>query len=298
LFGARFVVIYLEPIASDGITLTTNAARTTLLLDGEPLPWADWAYEFRENMPKQLAEFVKENAAGSSAKDHVKSIKERLKGIMDLYKVSRYRPAPQGNYLSDKSSAISAGLFSGSGRTLKGGRGAGRSIGTTSKGTRDGEIGDIYYLFEKKDGVSSDKIQSDPFPIVNWVSVKDGTRVENDMEDKAAKYLSNQNTLLVNADFRVFQDMIKRLCAEKDTVRGINIENVVEEVVRTWFEQALVETVIGIQQLKGSKEWGPDEIDSALSEEALTSTVMQRYHVYIACRRELGAKLGKELMAS
>jgi hypothetical protein len=67
----------------------------------------------------------------------------------------------------------------------------------------------------------------------------------------------------------------------------------VEEVVHQWFEQALVETVIGIQQMRGSKEWGPEEIEKALSSEALTSTVMQRYHVYVACRRDLGAKFGK-----
>ena len=33
---------------------------------------------------------------------------------------------------------------------------------------------------------------------------------------------------------------------------------------------------------------GPEEIDKALSPEALTSAVMQRYH-HIACRREMGA---------
>ena len=66
-----------------------------------------------------------------------------------------------------------------------------------------------------------------------------------------------------------------------------------KEIVHQWFEQALVETVIGVQQLRGSKEWGPEEIDKALSPEALTSAVMQRYHVYIACRREMGAKFGK-----
>ncbi len=38
---------------------------------------------------------------------------------------------------------------------------------------------------------------------------------------------------------------------------------------------------------------GPEEINKSLSPEALTSAVMQRYHVYIACRRELGAKFGK-----
>lgn len=68
---------------------------------------------------------------------------------------------------------------------------------------------------------------------------------------------------------------------------------VAEDVVHQWFEQALVETILGIQQLRGSKEWGPDEIDKALSPESLTSAVMQRYHVYIACRRDLGAKVGR-----
>jgi hypothetical protein len=297
LFGARYVVLYVEPTHPDGDVLTTNTARTTLLLNGEQLPWAEWAYEFRENMPKKLADFVKEKASANTEKDHLKSIKERLKGIIDLYKVSRYRPTPKGLYLSDESSAVSAGLSAGSGSKSKGGGGSGSAIGDTAKGTRDGEIGNIYHLFEKKGGVPSEKTQSDPFPVVIWQSVRDGTRDENDMEDRAAKYLPEQNTLLVNSDFRVFTDMINRLCKEKDAPLGVNIENTVEDVVHAWFEQALVETVLGIQQLKGSKEWGTDAVDKALSEEALTTVVMQRYHVHIACRRELGAKLGKALSA-
>ena len=44
--------------------------------------------------------------------------------------------------------------------------------------------------------------------------------------------------------------------------------------------------------------WGPAEIERAVSPEALTSAVMQRYHVYIACRRDLGAKFGKFSAAS
>lgn len=297
LFGARYVVLYVEPTQSKEDRLTTNTARTTLLINGEQLPWADWAYEFRENMPKKLADFVKEKASANTEKDHLKSIKDRLKGIIDLYKVSRYRPTPKGMYLSDETSAVSAGSSSGSGIESAGGGGTGASkaVGDSSKGTRDGEVGNIYHLFEKRGGVPSEKIQSDPFPIVIWQSVKDGTRDENDMEDRAAKYLSEQNTLLVNADFRVFTDMIKRLCKEKDTAQGANIESLVEDVVHAWFEQALVETVLGIQQMKGSKEWGADAVDKALSEEALTTTVMQRYHVHIACRRELGAKLGKAI---
>jgi hypothetical protein len=118
------------------------------------------------------------------------------------------------------------------------------------------------------------------------------------MEDKAATFLRGQNTLLVNADFRVFTDMIARLCKEKDAGPGPGLQDAVEEIVHQWFEQALVETVIGVQQLSGSKEWGPGDIEKGLSSEALTSAVMQRYHVYIACRRELGARFGKLPAAS
>ena len=134
----------------------------------------------------------------------------------------------------------------------------------------------------------------EPPPVVNWVSLTNGGRTEDDgMEDKAAKFIQNQNTLFINADFRVFTDMAARLCKEKDIGFVPGVESVVEGVVHQWFEQALVETVIGVQQMRGSKEWGPEEIEKALSPEALTSAVMQRYHVYIACRRDLGAKFGK-----
>ncbi|MGA8902488.1 hypothetical protein [Bradyrhizobium sp.] len=293
LFGYRFVVLYLEPTPEKDQALTTNTARTMLLVGGEKLPWDDWAYEFRENMPKCLVEFINDKAAALTDKDHVNSIKDRLKNVMDLYRVSRYRPAPAGVYLSDESSAVRVGRSLSSSSKSEGSGGVGQSVGGASKGERDGEVGNIYHLFEKKGGVASEKSTVDPFPVVSWVSVEDGSRTADDgMEDKAATFVQNQNRLLINADFRVFRDMIARLRKEKD-IGGQPLDEAVKEIVHQWFEQALVETVIGIQQLRGSKEWGPDQIDRALSSEALTSAVMQRYHVYVACRRELGAKFGK-----
>lgn len=66
----------------------------------------------------------------------------------------------------------------------------------------------------------------------------------------------------------------------------------VGDVVHEWFEQALVETVIGCQALQGERRWSPRDIEVILSEEALTAAVMQRYHVANAVKRTLGAKLG------
>jgi hypothetical protein len=66
----------------------------------------------------------------------------------------------------------------------------------------------------------------------------------------------------------------------------------VRDAVRAWYEQALVETVIGVRSLEHSRQWSPHHIDTALSEEALTAAAIQRYHIFCAVKQELGLKLG------
>src|SRR5206468_1732724 len=51
-FGYDRVVIYVEPKAD--ARLTTNTARTALLLGNQALPWDEWAAEFRLNIPVEL----------------------------------------------------------------------------------------------------------------------------------------------------------------------------------------------------------------------------------------------------
>jgi hypothetical protein len=143
----------------------------------------------------------------------------------------------------------------------------------------------------KKDGEPGRAVRVDPFPEVIWVSVKDGTRDPGDMEDRAGRYLFEQNKLIVNADFRVFTDMTERWSKQYATKAGVR--EVVEQSVRSWFLQALVETVLGVQALKDSKEWTVEDVERALSEESLSAAVMARYHVNNCVKRELGTRLGK-----
>ena len=44
--------------------------------------------------------------------------------------------------------------------------------------------------------------------------------------------------------------------------------------------------------LQDEQRWSPDDIRTALSDEALTAAVMQRYHVANAIKRTLGSRLG------
>jgi hypothetical protein len=282
-FGYRYVVIYVEATDED-TAVTTNTARTALLVNNEPLPWADWAAEFREHLPQQIADLVAEKAAAASNTDHAKAIRDRLKEIMDLFKLSRYRPSARGATMIDEERLVRGGRAAESARDRR------ATTDTNKGGGPGGSAGNVYAVFEKTGGAPGQRVKPDPFPNANWVTLKNGTREYGDIEDRAAKYLSDQNLLLINADFRVFADMVRFFAKEFREAPGV--EEVAFEAVKGWFEQALVETVVGVQGLMNSKEWSQADIDKALSEEALTSAVMQRYHVHFAVKRELGSKLG------
>ena len=84
--------------------------------------------------------------------------------------------------------------------------------------------------------------------------------------------------------------MTSRWCERYSHVPGALA--VVRDVVREWFEQQLVETVLGTQALRGSQHWTIEDLQAAWSEVALTAAVMPRYHIDYNVKRTLGAKLG------
>ena len=258
-FGYRFVVIYIEPTADES-KITTNTARTHLLIQNEPLPWNEWAAEFRENLPKEIAQLVAEKAPASNT-DHQKSIRDRLKDIMDLFRISRYRPTPEGKVQIDEGSLVRGGAV---GNFLHNSNKNETPI--KSQTLASGTGGNVYAVFEKVDGINGKKINPDPFPQVTWVTLANNTREYGMMEDRAAQYLVDQNQLFINADFSVFTDMIKHFKSEYSDTAGV--AELVEDTVHQWFEQALIETVIGVQGLMNRKEWSQADIEKALSEEA------------------------------
>jgi Histidine kinase-, DNA gyrase B-, and HSP90-like ATPase len=286
IFGYRQVVIYIRPESTETRRVTTNTARTLLLVYNEPLPWAEWAAEFRERMPQEIASLVEQKAAAASVADHSKSIKDRLKQILDLFKVSRYRPTADGDIRIDDQQKARGG------QPRRQNESGTSSLGTSSSsGPEGGTAGGVYAIFEKEDGVPGRRVQADPFPEVQWISVRDGTRELGILEDRAARFLADQNMLHINADFRVFNDMVVKFM--KDLGGNPALKEAVEDAVHAWFEQALVEVVIGVQALRNAKEWSVADIQKALSEEALTAAALPRYHVHNAVRRELGSRLGK-----
>lgn len=285
IFGHNRVVLYLQPTNGTGRKLTSNTARTQLLVNNEPLPWAEWAAEFREALPQAIKDLMDEVAGASAASDHKHSIRERLKQVRDLFRISRYRPVRAGKLRIDEDSLTVGGKAKEDSEERDA---AGASAG--KPGGKGGRAGDIYSLFLAAKGVPGEELRADIQPEVRWVSVTDGTRTPPDLEDRAAKFLAPENMVLANGDFRVFTDMIDRWCKQYSHVAGAR--DTVQDVVREWFEQQLIETVMGVQALRDARQWTVQDVDKTWSEEALTAAVMPRYHVDIAVKRALGAKLG------
>jgi hypothetical protein len=257
IFGYNRVVIYVEPDCDAGTDLIPNTARTNLLLGGEPLPWAEWAAEFRSpyNFPQAIRELMEEITSHTTSLDHRQAIRERLRQIRELFRLSRYRPTPRGDKLIEDT-------------IQQGGRGRTRDTNTEQKGSSSGgsaggRAGNVYGLFLAGDGVPAEEIRIDLVPDVKWISVEDGTRAPGFLEDRAAKFIVEQNLLQINGDFRVYTDLIDRWCEMYSHVPGARGE--VVEVVREWFEQALIESVMGVEALRDSQEWTMDEIAKALA---------------------------------
>lgn len=283
IFGYKQVVIYIEPEDRTDIELTTNTARTHILINNEPLPWVDWANEFREQMPEPIRNHIESVAAGAKSRDHTQAIRDRLKQISELFNLSRYRPTPLGEYLV--SDDMRRGGKPPSVRQTRSSR-----TGSSSKSGRGGRAGDVYAIFAAEKGEPASKVDADPYPTTIWISVTNGTRENGFLEDRAAKYLGDQNLLQINSDFRVFADMISRYRKLYKSAAGA--DEVIEETVREWFEQTLIEAVLGVQSLEGAREWSVEEIERALSEDSLSAVVMPRYHIDVSIKRTLGAKLG------
>ncbi|MGH9795714.1 MAG: hypothetical protein ACRD5G_13160, partial [Candidatus Acidiferrales bacterium] len=291
IFGHQRVVVYVEPRTDIGNRVVTTTARTSLLLNDESLPWTEWAAEFRAAIPQPIKTLVEELSATVSGSDHRQSIRERLKQIFDLLRVSRYRPVRNGAVMIEDS------LLGGKPEERPEQKGLAKHSGAS--GGAGGRAGDIYALFQAVVGQQGEEIRTPvPEPTVKWISARDGTRTPPDLEDRAAKYIPQQNLLLINADFRIFLDMTERWAKKYSYVPGARA--VVDSVVREWFEQQLVEAVMGSLGLRGSTQWTMQDLEKLWSEEGLTAAVLPRYHVDVNVRRTLGSKIGslKDQVAS
>jgi hypothetical protein len=289
--GTSAVIIYVEP---DQIAV--NMARTHLNFEGGEPPWTIWGTQFREQMPKALADYV--DALHQRADKSVdEEIRDRLSSLMDLFSPPRFRARSGGAALADPDT-ITAG---------------GQPEPPTepppdpppppeppppnplpprpSRGQRGHKVSDRL----KPKGMEADCVEPQAIPHVEWVT-------DDQLGDVAAEYLRAENQIRANKNFRFFQQIAERIAL--DFPNQPSAKAVIQRHIRSWFGTQLVEAVLGVQSLvsTNSDNWDQGTVDRMLKPEALTIAVCVRSlavsMIRNACSKSLGRSVTEEAQAN
>lgn len=280
IYGRERVVVYVEPDHA-----VQNTSRTSLVKsDGAPLGWDQWQDDFRENMPPALKAFLDELNEQNSHDSHSNAIRERLKSLRELFKLSRYKPTKGGAFFADPNSASDFGtgsILDGEPTNRERSRREGRGRGSGSLATAL-----LSQLVEdSENGVETEIVEPDPFPTLQWTTDKESGQ----LVDRAAEYIPSSNLILANSSFAGVKDLVEYFSKNfKDNPEYLTI---IEEVVREAFAQLLTECVAGALSLKNRPNWNDAEYTNAVSREALTTAAMQRYWMVSHIKRLLGSKI-------
>lgn len=276
--GVDRVVLYLEPTIA---AITTNTARTRLIVEEGDPPWLDWADEFKANMPTELREFIDSIDLNSDRKNDDDAIREKIAAVMDLFQVPKYRRSRAGSDTVDDGDYTSPPAPP---------PGNGRRNGASANGGKKNPR--PFFSGPKLNGATAKRVTIHDLPRIIFVYREKGSRAEGDMEDMAGRYIETKSdkTLYVNGDFRVFQAIIDRYTKQYPHAAGVRQK--VQEIVEKWLKLTLCEVIIGAKALQ-SELWSAEVIDECLSERALTMAIMPRVLLNQAVKREIYAALGK-----
>jgi hypothetical protein len=275
--GTDRVVLYLEPTLG---AVTTNTARTELIVDEGKPPWLDWADQFKANMPQELREFIDSIDLNVDRKNDDEAIREKIAAVMDLFQVPKYRRSKTGEETIDDKDFTQpptpSGNANGNGTQANGGK----------KNPRP------FFSGPKLNGPAAKKVTVNDLPRTIFKYRENGSRSEGEMEDMAASYVETKadKTLCINGDFRVFQAIIERYTKQYPQAAGVRQK--VQEIVEKWIKLTLCEVIIGAKALQ-SEYWSAETIAECLSERALTMSVMPRVLLNQAMKREIYAAMGK-----
>ena len=277
IVGRDRVIIYLVP--DDAVQ---NTARTGLKKpDGSDLNWNPWQDQFRAEMPEALKDFLDSLLNDAALVSHANSIHQRLKWLKAFYELCGYVPIIVGK----KHQPVLEALALETKPKIIKAFPPPAHLSTTSADespppSDDDSDDDVKDL---NDG--ADDSVSNYFPQVEWTDEQKSIQLMG----RAAEFLEHSNTVLANVDFKGFKDLIEFFNAKyADTP---NIELLVKSAVAESIEQVLMECVAGILSMKGQAHWSTHQVNSALSKEALTVAVMQRYWLVKHIDLELLKKL-------
>jgi len=275
LLGMRQVVIYIEPHAG---SITTDIARSHVIVNHAEPPWLEWADEFKANMPAILREFIDSVVPPANDKKAGESLREMISQHMDLFQMPRFKQAKAGPDHVDADGAADH-LHS------KGGSGHGHNV----RPPRPNRVRPLFQL-PRTNGLPARQVSALDIPECRWIPVAEDT----ELEDMAARYVDDKAkpVILINQDFRLFCSIVDTY-VKQYAGAGAGVRAHVTVVVRKWVEATLTEVVLGAKALQ-SQYWPVEKIVDQLQDpRTLTLAMMPRILIHREVKRAVYAELGR-----
>jgi len=281
--GPRRVVLYIEPKGK----VEPSTSRSTIKINGSSVDWNRWADEFSRNMPEALERYQIELLQKDNDLESEQRIVDKLREYRELFQVS--------NYLSPADRSAELGNKRPSGKR--------RRKEHIPEGTKENKekrdrrrpsnivpIKPSTDFGDEAGGKTDNKVID--IPKIVWVSVAERSRTEGDeLEDKAAKYVSGQNMIVANLDFRGFKDLTNKILSkfsDKPQAKPIVISTVKE-----WYELTLTEHVLHGRNLSETGPWDRDDIDQLFSPISMTAAVMPTINLANRITQVVSSKIGQ-----
>jgi hypothetical protein len=272
LLGRDKVVIIIEPKEA-----SQNIARTHLKKkDGSDFSWSKWQDEFRSQLPAEIRSFLESLLSQRNKASSSKAIQKRLMSLQSLYQLCGFKPlvvhTPIENQQAENPVEIDTALndLEASESKTSPKSGTNNSEPSANEETPEGQ--------QKSNDI--DEKHEDFFPRVEWTNETQSVQLTG----LAAEFIEYSNIILANQDFKGLQDLFKYF-ADRYELTDDRMKAVRHAILEN-AEQALMESVAGILSLKTEPNW-KGNYQQALSKEALSAVVMQRFWSVKAIEAEL-----------
>jgi hypothetical protein len=275
ILGMSQVVIYLEPTKG---SITTDTARTRLLINGQEPPWNEWAEEFKATMPSALAEFIESFDVGKNERNDNAAIREKVKELLPLFNLPRYRKTDSGKVSADEASETGAPPS-----TSGGPDGEPATPGPGGEPKPRPLLGRL-----KPGGPKASLVSPKDIPDVVFLYGEKAAEIMN--EDIAAHYV-HAGLVQANGNFRVFRFLVDHFAQQYGDAPGVRKKIV--PIVEKWVKIVVCDVVLGLRAM-GSAVWTQSKIDENLrNDEALTMALVPRILLSQLLKREVYRDVGK-----
>ncbi len=315
LLGRERVVILVEPQKA-----SQNIARTHLKKpDGADFSWHSWQDEFRACLPQEIQAFLDSLLSQRTKASSSKEIHQRLMTLRSLYDLSGFEPlvvqAPIENLKAPEHQEVvaPAAELAALEALVEAPVAAPEELPKQDlkEDLKDApkeepkEEPKLEHKDEPAPAPEEDEpsMQDEPvqapapteekvpqeelpnfFPRVEWTTQAQSPQLAG----RAAEFIEYSNIVLANQDFKGLQDLFKYF----DHQYALSDERTlaVRHAIMQNAEQALMESVAGVLSLKNDPSWR-GHYHQALSKEALSALVMQRFWSVKAIEKDLLAQI-------